>query len=83
MSDVEKAVQDTLREMLPREIDKVRPDAALQDLLLDSVDMLEFKMRLEEKLEADLEVEVFDSTATLREFSAKLAHSLGHGDVGH
>jgi acyl carrier protein len=83
MSDIEKAVQETLREMLPREIDKVKPDAALEDLLLDSVDMLEFKMRLEERLEADLEVEDFDASATLREFSAKLARSLGHGDAGH
>jgi acyl carrier protein len=76
MPDVEKVVRDTVREMLPGEDDKIRPDTALRDLFLDSLDMLEFKMRLEEKLNVGLEIDVFESSATLREFTHRVATSL-------
>jgi acyl carrier protein len=76
MPDVEKVVRDTVQEMLPGEDDKIRPDTALRDLFLDSLDMLEFKMRLEEKLNVGLEIDVFESSATLREFTHRVATSL-------
>jgi acyl carrier protein len=78
MPEIEVVVLNTLREMLPGEVDKIRPDTALRDLLLDSLDMLEFKMRLEEKLDVEIEVDVFESSATLREITAKLVASLQH-----
>ncbi len=76
MLDVEEIVQQTLQEMLPGEADKIRPDATLRDLLVDSLDMLEFKMRLEERLDVELEVDVFESSATLREITRRVATSL-------
>jgi acyl carrier protein len=76
MFDVEQIVGDTLREILPGEADKIKPDKKLEDLLLDSLDMLEFKMRLEEKLNVELKVEVFDNFATLREISCRIATAL-------
>jgi len=78
MPEIEVVVRDSLQEMLPGEVDKIRPDTALRDLLLDSLDMLEFKMRLEEKLDVEIEVDVFESSATLREITAKLVASLQH-----
>jgi acyl carrier protein len=76
MPDVEKVVRDTVQEMLPGEDDKIRPDTALRDLFLDSLDMLEFKMRLEEKLNVGLEIDVFESSATLREFTQRVVTSI-------
>jgi acyl carrier protein len=76
MPDVEKVVWDTLQEMLPGEDGRIRPDTALRDLFVDSLDMLEFKMRLEEKLNVGLEVDVFESSATLREFTSRVVTSL-------
>jgi acyl carrier protein len=76
MLDVEKVIGETLREMLPEEHDKIRPDAALKDLLLDSLDMLEFKMRIEEKLNVELEADVFESSATLSQITRRVATSL-------
>ena len=76
MFDVEEIVRETLCEMLPEQADKLKPDRELRDLLLDSLDMLEFKMRLEEKLNVELKVEVFESFATLHEISRRIATAL-------
>jgi len=76
MPDVDNVVRETLREMLPGQDDKIRPGMTLRDLLQDSLDMLEFKMRLEDKLAVELEVDVFESSATLKEISQRVATSL-------
>jgi acyl carrier protein len=76
MSDVEEIVRETLCEILPEKADKLKSDKELKDLLLDSLDMLEFKMRLEEKLDVELEGEVFESFATLGEISRRIATAL-------
>jgi acyl carrier protein len=76
MIDVEEIVRETLCEILPEKADKLKSDRELGDLLLDSLDMLEFKMRLEEKLNVELEVEVFESFATLHEISRRIAAAL-------
>lgn len=76
MLDVEEIVKQTLRQMHSGEAEKIKPDTVLKDLLLDSLDMLEFKMRLEEKLDVELKVEVFDSAATLREITRRVVTSL-------
>ena len=55
---------------------KLKPERKLKDLLMDSLDMLEFKMRLEEKLNVELEVEVFESSATLHEITCRIATAL-------
>jgi acyl carrier protein len=75
MSDVERVVQKTLQEMLPGEDDRITPDALLRDLLQDSLDLLEFKMRLEEKLNVGLDVGMFESSTTLREFTFRIVNS--------
>ena len=76
MIDVEEIVRETLCEIIPEKADKLKSDRELGDLLLDSLDMLEFKMRLEEKLNVELEVEVFKSFATLHEISRRIATAL-------
>ena len=76
MFDIEEIVRETLCEILPEEADKLKPDRELRNLLLDSLDMLEFKMRLEEKLNVELKVEVFESSATLREITCRIATAL-------
>ena len=75
MSDVETVVRKTLQEMLPGEDDRITPDALLRDLLQDSLDLLEFKMRLEEKLNVGLDVGMFESSTTLREFTSRVVNS--------
>ena len=45
MIDVEEIVRKTLYEILPEKADELKSDRVLGDLLLDSLDMLEFKMR--------------------------------------
>ena len=67
MSDVKEIVQQTLREMLGEEADKLEPNMKLKDVFLDSLDMLEFKMRLEERLDIELKVDAFETVGTLRE----------------
>jgi acyl carrier protein len=52
------------------------PGTKLQELSLDSLDMLELKMRLEEKLDIDLEVEVFDAAPTLSSLASNIVASL-------
>jgi acyl carrier protein len=76
MPDVEATVQEALRQMLGEDADKVKPDAKLRDLLQDGLDMLEFKMRLEDNLNIDLEARVFESSATVRELSSRIATAL-------
>jgi acyl carrier protein len=76
MLDVETAVLDSVREIFPEQVVKIRPETALQELSLDSLDMLELKMRLEEKLDIDLEVEVFDTAPTLSSLASNIVASL-------
>jgi len=73
MSDVGETVQDVLRQMLGEDAGKVKSDATLNGLLMDSLDMLEFKMRLEENLNIDLGVRVFEGSATVSEISNRIA----------
>jgi acyl carrier protein len=75
MSDVETVVRKTLQDMLPGEDDRITLDALLRDLLQDSLDLLEFKMRLEEKLNVELDVGMFESSTTLREFTFRVVNS--------
>lgn len=74
--NVEDVVQETLREILPGEADTIGPDTALKDTSLDSVGLLELKMRLEERLDVELEADVFDSSTTFREITCKIVTSL-------
>jgi acyl carrier protein len=76
MLDVETAVLDSVREIFSEQVEKIRPETALQELSLDSLDMLELKMRLEEKLDIDLEVEVFDGAPTLSSLASNIVASL-------
>jgi acyl carrier protein len=76
MLDVETAVLASVREIFPEHGEKIRPDTAFQDLSLDSLDMLELKMRLEEKLDTDLEIDVFDGAPTLSSLVSNIAASL-------
>jgi acyl carrier protein len=78
MSEIEVVVRGTLQEIFPAEVDNIRLDTPLRDLLVDSLDMLEFKMRLEEKLDVEIDVDVFESSATLGEITAKVVASLQH-----
>jgi len=73
MSDVKEIVQQTLREMLGEEADKLEPNMKLKDVFLDSLDMLEFKMRLEETLDIELKFDAFETVGTLREATCKMA----------
>lgn len=41
------------------------PETTLEELSLDSLDTLELKMRLEERLDIELEMSVFDGATTL------------------
>jgi acyl carrier protein len=76
MLDAETAVLDSVREIIPEQGEKIGPETVLQELSLDSLDMLELKMRLEEKLDIDLEVEVFDAATTLGSLASNIAASL-------
>jgi acyl carrier protein len=76
MLDVETAVLDSVREIFPEQVVKIRLETALQELSLDSLDMLELKMRLEEKLDIGLEVDVFDSAPTLGSLASNIVASL-------
>jgi acyl carrier protein len=76
MLDVETAVLDSVREIFPEQVVKIRLETALQELSLDSLDMLELKMRLEEKLDIDLEVDVFDGARTLSSLAGNIVSSL-------
>jgi acyl carrier protein len=82
MLDVETAVLDSVRDIFPEQVEKIRLETALQELSLDSLDMLELKMRLEEKLDIDLEVDVFDSAPTLGSLASNIVASLQrHSDA--
>jgi acyl carrier protein len=72
MLNVETAVLDSVREIFPEQVEKIGPETVLQELSLDSVDMLELKMRLEEKLDIDLELEVFDDAPTLGSLASNI-----------
>jgi acyl carrier protein len=76
MLDVETAVLNSVRELFPEHALKIVPGTKLQELSLDSLDMLELKMRLEEKLDIDLEVEVFDAAPTLSSLASNIVASL-------
>ena len=76
MHDVETAVLDSVREILPVQVERIRPETALQELSLDSLDMLELKMRLEEKLDIELDVDVFDDARTLSSLASNIVTSL-------
>jgi acyl carrier protein len=76
MLDVETAILDSVREIFPEQVEKIKPETALQELSLDSLDMLELKMRLEEKLDIELEVDVFDSAPTLGSLASNIVASL-------
>jgi acyl carrier protein len=72
MLDVETAVLDSVRELFPEQANKIRPDTAFQELSLDSLDMIELKMRLEEKLDLDLDVDVFENAPTLGNLASNI-----------
>ena len=76
MLDVETVVLDSVREIVPEQVEKIRPETALEELPLDSLDMLELKMRLEEKLDIELDVDVFDGAPTLRSLASNIVASL-------
>jgi acyl carrier protein len=72
MLDVETVVLDSVREIVPEQVEKIRPETALEELPLDSLDMLELKMRLEEKLDIELDVDVFDGAPTLSSLASNI-----------
>ena len=76
MVDAETVVMATAREILPEKAAEIRPEVSLKDLKLDSLDMLEVKMRLEEKLNIDLEADIFTATTTLRDLARHIAAAL-------
>jgi acyl carrier protein len=76
MLDIEAAVLDSVGEIFPEQVDKIGLETALQELSLDSLDMLELKMRLEEKLDIELEVDVFDGAPTLGSLAGNIVASL-------
>lgn len=75
MLDVEGAVLDSVRELFPEQAGMIMSETTLEELSLDSLDMLELKMRLEEKLDIELEVDVFDGTPTLSDLANNIAIS--------
>ena len=84
MLDVETVVLDSVREIVPEQVEKIRPETALEELPLDSLDMLELKMRLEEKLDIELDVDVFDGAPTLRSLASNIVASLQQlSNAGH
>ena len=84
MLDVETVVLDSVREIFSEQADKIRPDTAFQELSLDSLEMLELKMRLEEKLDLDLDVDVFDGAPTLSSLASNIVASLQRlSNAGH
>lgn len=72
MPDVEKVILDSVREIFPEQADKITADTAFQELSLDSLDMIELKMRLEEKLDIDLDVDAFDGARTLSSLASNI-----------
>jgi acyl carrier protein len=76
MLDIEAAVLDSVRDIFPNQVDKIRSETVLDELSLDSLDMLELKMRLEEKLDIELEVDVFDGAPTLGSLASNIVASL-------
>lgn len=76
MLDVEIAVLDSIRELFPEQASKIMPETNLEGLSLDSLDMLELKMRPEEKLDTELEVSVFDGATTLNSLAVNIITSL-------
>ena len=84
MLEVETAVLDSVREIFPEHVEKIRPETALKELSLDSLDMLELKMRLEEKLDTELDVDVFDGAPTLSSLASNIVASLQRlSNAGH
>lgn len=84
MLDVETVVLDSVREIVPEQVEKIRPETALEELPLDSLDMLELKMRLEEKLDIELDVDVFDGAPTLSSLASNIVASLQRlSNAGH
>jgi acyl carrier protein len=63
MTDVETTVLEWARKLF--EDKAIAPERPLGELSLDSLDMLEFKMCLENEFDIELDLEVFDEKSTL------------------
>ncbi len=71
-AEVEKAVADALNVALP-ELDQVDPDAALTgDLGLDSVQIMNLVMEIEDNLDLSVPVDVLAEVRTLNQLIEKL-----------
>jgi acyl carrier protein len=76
MLDVELAVLDSTRELRPGPASVIVPETSFEELSLDSLEMLELKMRLEEKFDIELDVAVFEGATTLRDLACNIANLL-------
>jgi acyl carrier protein len=76
MPDIEATVIQCTRQILGGADAQVSPETPLRDLELDSLSMLELKMQIEDKLDAELEVEVFKDATTLRDLAGRIEESL-------
>ena len=63
MTDVETTVLEWARKLFTDKA--IAPERPLRELSLDSIDMLEFKMCLENEFDIELDLEVFDEKSTL------------------
>lgn len=76
MPDVEATVIDCMRQILGGRDAQVSPQATLRDLALDSLSMLELKMQIEDRLDAELEVEIFKDATTVRDLAERIGAAL-------
>jgi len=83
MSDVETTVLEWARKLGFAD-NVITPERPLRELSLDSLDMLEFKMCLENEFDIELDLEVFDEKSTLSSIANCISLLLRQqNDVGH
>ncbi len=76
---VEQAVRDALQAALP-ELGEVDFDAALtSDVGLDSVQVMDLVMEIEDRLDVSVSVEALAETRTLNELAERITATLGEG----
>jgi acyl carrier protein len=82
MTDVETTVLEWARKLFADKA--IAPKRPLRELSLDSLDMLEFKMCLENEFDIELDLEVFDEISTLSSIANCISLLLRQqNDAGH